>query len=254
MGRLHAEEMVLNMGPQHPSTHGVLRLKLRTDGEIVSHIEPVIGYLHRSFEKHAENLEYQMITPFTGRCDYLAAIGSEHGYAMAVEKMMGIELPERVEYLRVIFAEFQRIASHLVAVGTFGLDVGAITPFIYCFRERELILDLFEMASGARLLYNYIWIGGLAHDVPPGFVEKAYEFLDAFDERVAEYNQILTGNKIFIEKMARRKIKVLKTSEKDPLQAILLFINGEKLPRPEPRPKPEVKSQSLYKKKQKPKK
>ena len=202
MGRLHAEEMVLNMGPQHPSTHGVLRLKLRTDGEIVSHIEPVIGYLHRSFEKHAENLEYQMVTPFTGRCDYLAAMGSEHGYAMAVEKLMGIELPERVEYLRVIFAELQRIASHLVAVGAFGLDVGAITPFIYCFRERELILDLFEMASGARLLYNYMWIGGLAHDVPPGFVEKTYEFLDAFEKNVAEYNQILTGNKIFIERTA----------------------------------------------------
>lgn len=202
MSRLHAEEMVLNMGPQHPSTHGVLRLKLTTDGEIVSKIEPVIGYLHRSFEKHAENLEYPMVTPFTGRCDYLAAMGSEHGFAVAVERLMGIELPERVEYLRVIFAELQRIASHLVAVGTFGLDVGAITPFIYCFRERELILDLFEMASGARLLYNYIWVGGLAHDVPPGFVEKTYEFLDNFDSRIAEYNQILTGNKIFIERTA----------------------------------------------------
>ncbi len=202
MARLHAEEMILNMGPQHPSTHGVLRLKLRTDGEIVSHIEPVIGYLHRCFEKHAENLEYQMVTPFTDRCDYLAAMNNAHAYAIAVEKMMGIELPERVEYLRVIFAEFQRIASHLVAIGTFGLDVGAITPFIYCFRERELILDLFEMVSGARLLYNYIWVGGLAHDVPPGFVEKSYEFLDMFDTRIAEYNRILTGNKIFIERTA----------------------------------------------------
>lgn len=202
MTRLNAEEMVLNMGPQHPSTHGVLRLKLKTDGEIVSHIEPVIGYLHRCFEKHGENIEYQMVTPFTDRCDYLASMNNAHAYAMAVEKLMGIELPERVEYLRVIFAELQRIASHLVAVGTFGLDVGAITPFIYCFRERETILDLFEMASGARLLYNYIWIGGLAHDIPPGFVEKAYEFLDYFDDRVQEYNRILTGNKIFIERSA----------------------------------------------------
>lgn len=202
MARLQAEEMVLNMGPQHPSTHGVLRLKLKTDGEIVSHIEPVIGYLHRCFEKHGENLEYPMVTPFTDRCDYIASMNNAHGYAMAVEKLMGIELPERVEYLRIIFAEFQRIASHLVAVGTFGLDVGAITPFLYCFRERELILDLFEMASGARLLYNYIWIGGLAHDIPPGFVEKSYEFLDFFDERIREYNRILTGNKIFIERSA----------------------------------------------------
>ncbi len=202
MSRLHAEEMTLNMGPQHPSTHGVLRLKLRTDGEIVSRVEPVIGYLHRCYEKHAENLEYQMVTPFTDRCDYLASMNNSHAYALAVEKLMGIELPERVEYLRIIFAELQRIASHLVAIGTFGLDVGAITPFIYCWRERESILDLFEMASGARLLYNYIWVGGLAHDIPPGFVEKTYEFLDHFDAHVAEYNQILTGNKIFIERTA----------------------------------------------------
>ncbi len=202
MGRLHTEEMLLNMGPQHPSTHGVLRLKLKTDGEIVTHIEPVIGYLHRCFEKHAENVEYQMVTPYTDRCDYLASMNNAHAYAMAVEKLLGIEVPERVEYLRVIFAELQRIASHLVAIGTFGLDVGAVTPFIYCFRERELILDLFEMASGGRLLYNYIWVGGLAHDIPPGFVEKTYEFLDEFDKHIEEYNRILTGNKIFIERTA----------------------------------------------------
>jgi NADH-quinone oxidoreductase subunit D len=202
MGRLHTEEMILNMGPQHPSTHGVLRLKLITDGEIVSHVEPVIGYLHRSFEKHAENLEYQMVSPFVDRADYIAAMNNGHAYAIAVEKMLGIELPPRVEYIRVIMAEFQRIASHLIAVGTFGLDVGGITPFIYCMRERELILDLFEMASGARLLYNYIWIGGLAHDLPAGWVEKAYEFLDEFDFHVEEYNRILTTNKIFIERTA----------------------------------------------------
>lgn len=202
MPDIRTEEMVINMGPQHPSTHGVLRLKLRTDGEIVTHIEPVLGYLHRCFEKHAENLEYPQVVPFVDRCDYLASMNNDHGYAMAVEKFLGIELPERVEYLRVIFAELQRIASHLVALGTFGLDVGAFTPFLYCFREREMILDLFEMTCGARLLYNYIWVGGLSHDIPEGFVEKAYDFLDHFEPKIKEYNDLLSYNKIFIERTA----------------------------------------------------
>lgn len=202
MRDLYTEEMVINMGPQHPSTHGVLRLKLRTDGEIVTSIEPVLGYLHRCFEKHAENLEYPQVMPFVDRCDYLASMNNDHGYAMAVEKFLGIEVPERVEYLRVIFAELQRIASHLVALGTFGLDVGAFTPFLYCFREREMIMDLFEMTCGARLLYNYYRIGGLSHDIPQGFVEKTYEFLDHFESKIKEYNDLLSYNKIFIERAA----------------------------------------------------
>ena len=197
-----ADEMVLNMGPQHPSTHGVLRLKIITDGEIVSHIEPIIGYLHRCFEKHCENLSYEQIVPFTDRCDYLAAMHMGHAYAIAVEKLLDIELPDRVEYIRVIMAEFQRIASHLIAVGAFGLDVGAITPFTWTLRDRERILDLFEQVTGARLLYNYIWPGGLAHDLPPNFISKAIEFLDYFEPQIIEYDNLLTTNKIFIERSA----------------------------------------------------
>jgi len=197
-----ADEMVLNMGPQHPSTHGVLRLKIITDGEIVSHIEPIIGYLHRCFEKHCENLSYEQIVPFTDRCDYLASMHMGHAYSIAVEKLLDVELPERVEYIRVIVAELQRIASHLIAIGAFGLDVGAITPFTWTLRDRERILDLFEQLSGARLLYNYIWPGGLAHDLPPGFIDKTIEFLDYFEPQITEYNDLLTGNKIFIERTA----------------------------------------------------
>ena len=197
-----ADEMVLNMGPQHPSTHGVLRLKIITDGEIVSHIEPIIGYLHRCFEKHCENLSYEQIVPFTDRCDYLASMHMGHAYSIAVEKLLDIELPERVEYIRVIVAELQRIASHLIAIGAFGLDVGAITPFTWTLRDRERILDLFEQLSGARLLYNYIWPGGLAHDLPPGFIDKTIDFLDYFEPQITEYNDLLTGNKIFIERTA----------------------------------------------------
>jgi NADH-quinone oxidoreductase subunit D len=198
-----ADEMVLNMGPQHPSTHGVLRLKIVTDGEIVSHIEPIIGYLHRCFEKHCENLSYEQIAPFADRCDYLAAMHMGHAYAISVEKLLGIEeLPSRVEYIRIILAEFQRIASHLIAVGVFGLDVGAITPFTWTLRDRERIIDLFEQVTGARLLYNYIWPGGLAHDLPKGFVTKALDFLDYFEPQIEEYNNLLTTNKIFIERSA----------------------------------------------------
>jgi len=201
-GVVEAEEMVINMGPQHPSTHGVLRLKIRTDGEIVSHIEPHLGYLHRCFEKHCENLTYEQIIPYTDRCDYIASMNNNHIYALAVERLMGIEVPEKVEHIRVIMAELQRIASHLLALGAFGLDVGGITPFTYCFRDRERILDLFEYTCGARLLYNYIWIGGVSHDLPPKFIKHATDFLDYFEPKITEYNRILTYNKIFIERTA----------------------------------------------------
>jgi NADH-quinone oxidoreductase subunit D len=202
MSVLHGEEMVLNIGPQHPSTHGVLRLKVRTDGEIVTQITPVIGYLHRCFEKHCENLTYEQVIPFTDRCDYLGSMNNNLGYAIAVEELMGIEVPEKVEYIRVIMAELNRIASHLLALGTYGLDIGAFTPFLYMFRDRERILDLFEMTCGARLLYNYIWVGGLSHDLPVGFVEEAYDFIDYFEPKVKEYNDLLSYNKIFIERTA----------------------------------------------------
>ena len=202
LGIIQGDEMVLNMGPQHPSTHGVLRLKIHTDGEIVSYIEPHLGYLHRCFEKHCENLSYEQCIPFTDRCDYLAAMHMNHGFVLGVEKLMGIELPERVEYIRIIIAELQRIASHLMAIGTFGLDVGGITPFTWCFRDRERVLDLFEYLCGARLLYNYMWVGGLSHDLPKDFLKKTIEFLDYFETQIPEYNEILTGNKIFIERTA----------------------------------------------------
>ena len=202
LGSVHGEEMVLNIGPQHPSTHGVLRLKVHTDGEIITKIIPYIGYLHRCFEKHCENLTYEQAIPFTDRCDYIGSMNNNFGYAVAVEQLMEIKVPEKVEFIRVIVAEMNRIASHLLAIGTFGLDVGAFTPFLNCFRDRERILDLFEMLCGARLLYNYIWVGGVSHDFPLGWVEKTYEFLDYFEPKINEYNELLTYNKIFIERSA----------------------------------------------------
>ncbi len=150
------EHMTLNMGPQHPSTHGVLKLELVIEGEKVIDVVPHLGFLHRCFEKHSENLSYKQIVPYTDRMDYLSSMGNNLGYAIAVERLLKIEVPERVEYIRVIMAEFQRIASHMVAIGTNGLDIGAFTPFLFLFRDREKILSLFEMTCGARLLYNYI--------------------------------------------------------------------------------------------------
>jgi len=195
-------EMVLSMGPQHPSTHGVLRLALVTDGEIVKKVTPHIGYMHRCFEKHAEAVDYPGIIPYTDRIDYLASMNQNLTYALTFEKLIGLKVPERVEYIRVIMCELNRIASHLVSVGTYGLDIGAFTPFLWCFRDRERILDLLEWVSGARMLYNYIWIGGLARDLPEGWVEKAKAFLDDFEPNVGKLNQLLSFNKIFIERTA----------------------------------------------------
>ncbi len=194
--------MVLNIGPQHPSTHGVLRLKVRTDGEVVSEITPYLGYLHRCFEKHCENITYEQVIPYTDRCDYIASMNNNFGFVVAMEELMEIKVPERVEYIRVIMAELNRIASHLLALGTFGLDVGAFTPFLYMFRDRERILDMFEMVCGARLLYNYMWVGGLSHDIPPNFEQICGGFLDYFEPKILEYNELLRDNKIFVERTA----------------------------------------------------
>ncbi len=197
------DEMVVNMGPQHPSTHGVLRLELVLDGEIVKKTTPHLGYLHRNFEKHAENISYNEVIPFCDRMDYLASMNQDMAYALAVEKLLGLtELPEKVEYMRVLCCELNRIASHLVAVGTFGLDVGAFTPFLWAFRDREKILDLLEWVSGARMLYNYIWVGGLARDIPAGWLEKVKEFVDYFEPKMVEFDKLLTKNHIFIERTA----------------------------------------------------
>ena len=199
---LEEGEMILNMGPQHPSTHGVLRIELKTDGEIVKDARPHIGYLHRNFEKHAENIDYQGVIPFTDRLDYVGSMNNSLTYAVAVEKLMGIEVNERVQTIRVITSELQRIASHLLAIGTYGLDIGAFTPFLHCFREREKVLDLFEWLCGARLLYNYNWIGGLSHDLPDTWTDRALVFLDQFEPVIDELNELLSYNKIFTKRTA----------------------------------------------------
>jgi NADH-quinone oxidoreductase subunit D len=199
---LKTETMTLNMGPQHPSTHGVLRLELELDGEIIVNVKPHVGYLHRCFEKHCEAMTYPQIIPYVDRLDYLAAMNNELGYVIAVERLCDIQVPERVEYIRVIMNELNRIASHQVALGTYGIDIGAWTPFLYLFRDREMILSLFEMTCGARLLYNYIWIGGLSHDLHPDFLRKTKEFIDHFKKTIIELNNLLSYNKIFIERTA----------------------------------------------------
>jgi NADH-quinone oxidoreductase subunit D len=204
LGELRAEEMIINIGPQHPSTHGVLRLEVLSDGEVVKEVVPHIGYLHRCFEKHAENLPYNQIIPFVDRLDYVAAMNCEHAYVMGVEKMLGLhgQLPKRVEYSRVLVAELNRIASHLVAIGTYGLDLGAFTPFFWIMRDREHILRMLEWTCGARLLYNYIWIGGLFYDLPVGFEEKTREFIQYFQPKLHELEKLLVENKIFIDRTA----------------------------------------------------
>ncbi len=202
MPEIKTEEMIINMGPQHPSTHGVLRLEVKLDGEVVVDVIPHLGYLHRCFEKHAEAMTYPQVIPYVDRMDYLAAMNNEFGYVLACEKLMGIEVPERVEYIRVIMAELQRIASHLVAIGTYGNDIGAYTPFLFYFRDREKILELFEITCGARLLYNYMWVGGLSHDIPHNFKDKAYAFVKYMRPIIDEVNSLLIYNKIFVERLA----------------------------------------------------
>ena len=201
---LKSEEMLINLGPQHPSTHGVLRLEIITDGEVVRDVVPHLGYLHRCFEKHAENLPYNQVIPFVDRMDYVAAMNNEHVYAMGVERMLGIadQIPRRVEYIRVLVAELNRIASHFIAIGTYGMDIGAFTPFFWTMRDREHILRLLEWASGARLLYNYIWIGGLYYDLPLGFEERCKEYIAYLKPKLTELEDVLINNKIFISRTA----------------------------------------------------
>jgi NADH-quinone oxidoreductase subunit D len=198
----HGDDMILNMGPQHPSTHGVLRIELLTDGEVVKEARPHIGYLHRNFEKHAENIDYQGVIPFTDRMDYVASMANSLTYALTVEKLMGIQVNDRVETIRVIMAELQRIASHLLSVGTYGIDLGAFTPFLHCFRDREMVLDLFEWLCGARLLYNYSWVGGVSHDLPDGWMAKCRYFVDQFGHTIDEVDDLLSFNKIFTKRTA----------------------------------------------------
>ena len=195
----------LNIGPQHPSTHGVLRLEVACEGEHVQEVRPHLGYLHRCFEKHCESLSYAQIIPYVDRMDYVAAMNSEHAYVMGVEKMLGIseQLPKRVEYIRVLVAELNRIASHTIALGTHGMDLGATTVFLWMMRDRELILRLLEQLSGARMLYNYIWVGGLYYDLPPGFEQQVAELLPYLQKRLEELRRMLLENPVFVARTAK---------------------------------------------------
>jgi NADH-quinone oxidoreductase subunit D len=196
--KVGTEEFIVNMGPQHPSTHGVCRLLLKMDGEAIVDVIPIVGYLHRALEKIAENRTYLQFIPYTDRIDYVSAMLCNHGFCMAVEKLAEIEVPQRAEYIRVIMDELNRIASHLIWLGTFALDLGAITPFLYCFREREMILDLIEMTCGQRMTFNYMRVGGVSRDLPTEFIPKAREFVKYFKPRVDEYEAILTENPLFL--------------------------------------------------------
>ncbi|HXG12642.1 MAG TPA: NADH-quinone oxidoreductase subunit D [Gemmataceae bacterium] len=199
---VRTDEMLVNMGPQHPSTHGVLRLVLRTDGEVITEVTPHLGYLHRCAEKIGENVTPIQFIPYTDRMDYLAGMNMNLGYSLAVEKLCGMKVPEKANVIRVIIAELNRIASHLVGMGAYGLDLGTFSPFLYAFREREMILDLFEEVCGARLTYSYITIGGVHDDLPPGWVERCRNFLDYLEPRIIEYHRLLTTNHIFVKRTA----------------------------------------------------
>lgn len=195
---LRSEEMILNMGPQHPSTHGVLRLVLTLDGETVTNCTPVIGYLHRGMEKIFENRPYMAGIRYIDNADYLSPMLNETAYAMAIEQLAGIEPPRRAQYIRLIVGELERIASHLVAVGTYGMDLGATTPILWAFRDREQILDMFESLSGHRFTHNYMRVGGVMHDFPKGWLQTCEKWCDQFvDYGLRELDELLTGNEIF---------------------------------------------------------
>lgn len=200
--QLKSELLTLNMGPQHPATHGVLRIEIWTDSEVVAHAIPHLGYLHRCMEKHAENLDYRGIIPFVDRLDYLASMNMEWAYAQTIEQMLGTEVPRRAELLRILTCELQRIGSHLMAFGTYALDLGAFSPFLYAFEEREKILRLFEEVSGARLLYNYIWIGGVWNDWTDDQLTRVAQFCDNMEEEAKKYHDLVSVNKIFVERTA----------------------------------------------------
>ncbi len=195
---LDTKEITVNMGPQHPSTHGVLRLILELDGEVVVSCTPHIGYLHRGSEKLAENRTYQQIVPLTDRFDYLSCGNNNLAYVMAVEKMMGIEVPERADYLRTIMAELSRISAHLLWLATHAADIGAVTVLLYCLREREELLALFELISGARLTVSYVNIGGVRRDATPEFIRRTREIMDYMPRRIDEYNTLIMENRIFL--------------------------------------------------------
>lgn len=195
-----ARTMTINMGPQHPSTHGVLRLVLELDGEVVVRCTPHIGYLHTGMEKIAESKRYQQVIPITDRMDYLAPLSNNLAYVLAVEKLMGIEVPPRAKVIRVMMTELTRIGSHLVWLGTHAIDIGAMSVFLYAFREREQILDMYEQVAGARMMSSYFRVGGLFADLPERFEETVRSFVTSFPDRLAEYEALLTANPIWIQR------------------------------------------------------
>ncbi|MBM4446558.1 MAG: NADH-quinone oxidoreductase subunit D [Chloroflexi bacterium] len=196
---IRTEPFILNMGPQHPSTHGVFRMRVTLDGEVVVDVEPVIGYLHRGIEKLGETRTYTQIIPLTDRLDYVASMTNNFAYVLAVEKLAGIKIPERAEYLRIIMAETMRIANHLMAVGFFLNDLGAMmTPVLYMWREREKLLDLYEMVCGQRLTYNYMRIGGVSQDVPEEFLPALKKFVAEMPGFIDEYDQLLSQNEVLL--------------------------------------------------------
>lgn len=207
------EVVTINMGPQHPSTHGVLRIVLNLDGETIVDARPEVGYLHRGVEKLAENRTYHQFIPLTDRLDYVSSLSNNLAYCLAVEKFFDLDIPKRADYLRVIFAELTRISSHLVWLGTHALDIGAMTVFLYAFREREMVLDLFELATGQRLTGSWIRVGGVKEDVPEGFFDKAKEFISIFDEKIDTYEGLLTKNRIWVN----RTVGIGKISKEDAL-------------------------------------
>src|ERR1700682_4285445 len=194
------EKMVLNMGPSHPATHGVLRLVLELDGEIITNATPDVGYLHRGDEKSAANRQYNQFVPYTDRLDYLAPLANNVAYALAVEKLMGWELPPRGKAIRVICCEIARISAHLLGLGAFAMDVGATTVFLYTFTEREKLYDLIELLTGARFTTSYTRVGGMTRDLPDGFIEALKKFLDGFISQLNEIDQLLTRNRIWVDR------------------------------------------------------
>ena len=196
---IKTQPFILNMGPQHPSTHGVFRMRVTLDGEVIVDLEPVLGYLHRGIEKLAEGRTYTQVIPLTDRLDYVTSMTNNLAYVLAVEKLAGIKVPERAEYLRIIIAEMMRISSHLMGIGFFLNDMGAMmTPVLYMWREREKLVDLFEMVCGQRLLYNYMRIGGVSHDIPEEFLPALKKFIAEMPKFIDEYNQLLAGNEILL--------------------------------------------------------
>lgn len=198
---IRTEELLLNVGPQHPSTHGVFRIIVKLDGEVITEATPVMGYLHRGTEKIAENLNFTQIIPYTDRMDYVSAMTNNYVLVHAVETMMGLEVPQRAEYLRLVVMEMQRVASHLVWWGTYLLDIGAMSPFLYAFRDREMIIDLFNELCGARLTYNYMRVGGVKWDAPPGWLDKVREFVPYMESKLQEYDKLVSGNEIFLARI-----------------------------------------------------